>query len=203
MIQTIQHGMRAIHSPAARIRVFLTAIAVTMSFLIALIISPTLIYLPATQFSYSLFWLIGPALALFFGILVWRIARARYIIVSLLIIATINFLALFYASQAVFCSRVGAFAIVQTECYYRSEPLIETRLPEQFSEEKFNSIQPGMEKEWVVQRLGLPNSHTDNLSLSYGTEGGAAWWDFAWVHYVIRLDKEGKVISKTRTVYHN
>lgn len=196
-------GMNAIHSTSARIRVLLTAIAVSMSFLIAFIISPTIIYLPATQFSFHLFWFFGPALALLFGLLVWRMAKARYIIVSLLVIASISFPFLFYVSQEIFCSRVGAFAIVQLECYYRSEPLIQTRLPEQFSEEKFNSIQPGMKKERVVQLLGLPSSGTDNLTLDYGADGGAEWWDFAWVNYFIRLDEEGKVISKTRTVYHD
>ncbi len=94
--------------------------------------------------------------------------------------------------------------MVQMECYYRNEPLIQTRLPEEFTEEKFNSIQPGMKQELVVQLLGLPNSGTSNLSLDYGADGGGAdWWDFAWVNYVIMLDEQGKVISKTRTVYYN
>ncbi len=102
---------------------------------------------------------------------------------------------------------IGTFAlawfIFHTESYFLPYPLIDTKLPSGFSEEKFSRIQLGMKKDEILKILPAPEHSIDRDNWSYGVDGAAPWGDFAWISFEMSFDKEGKVIEKKRYVYHD
>ncbi|MFE1746252.1 hypothetical protein [Coleofasciculus sp. H7-2] len=106
-----------------------------------------------------------------------------------------------------FFAGIGTFALVwfvcHTESYFLPYPLIDTKLPSGFSEEKFSSIQLGMDKDEILKILPAPEHSIDRDNWSYGVDGAAFWGDFAWISFQMCFDKEGKVIEKKRYVYHD
>lgn len=83
-------------------------------------------------------------------------------------------------------------------------PLIDTRLAKDFSAKKWGLIKSNMTKEEVIKLVGEPLSSVatplsmspPNTKLAMLYSGDAAWCcaDYAWVMYVVYLDKDMKVI---------
>lgn len=94
------------------------------------------------------------------------------------------------------------FVLRFTEDIFPLNPLIDTVLPEEFSEDKFYSIRVGMSKEEVFKLLGKPNgvygNEWEDEDWYYGHDGGCKWWDFAWFEYEIIFDKHDRVIKTER-----
>lgn len=94
------------------------------------------------------------------------------------------------------------FVLRFTEDVFPLNPLIDTVLPEEFSEDKFYSIREGMSKEEVFKLLGKPNGVYGNKwedeDWYYGHDGGCKWWDFAWFEYEIIFDRHDRVIKTER-----
>ncbi|NEO99620.1 MAG: hypothetical protein F6K58_13260 [Symploca sp. SIO2E9] len=99
------------------------------------------------------------------------------------------------------CASVGNIFLGGIECYYRPNPTIDTVLPPEFSEKKFFSIKPGMDRDEVIALLGKPTH--PKLGLSYGDDGAAGWWDFAYINYHIFVDGNDKVIRTHRQIWYN
>ncbi|BDA76238.1 hypothetical protein CAL7716_104040 (plasmid) [Calothrix sp. PCC 7716] len=183
------------------IRLTITIASVSLILFLAFLSSPTLVYLP-TKESFPLLWIIGPVVSVICGACVWKWKKAGYLIFIILAMAVIFHVPFYLYSHNIFCWSIGDIALLKSECYYQNNPLIDTILPKEFSEEKFKSIQTGMSKEKVIKLLGNP-ANSDNQILLYGDDGRAGWWDFAWVQYTIHIDIEEKVTTKERNVYHD
>ncbi|WP_199328921.1 hypothetical protein [Coleofasciculus sp. FACHB-1120] len=96
-----------------------------------------------------------------------------------------------------------AWFVCHTESYFQPYPLIDTKLPSGFSEEKFSSIQLGIKKDEILKILPAPEHSIERNNWSYGVDGAAPWGDFAWISFEMSFDEEGKVIGKKRYVYHD
>jgi hypothetical protein len=183
------------------IRLLMTVILSFLSVLIAYALSPMLIYLPAKQFHFYSFWIVLPLLATLSGVAVWRSpGKLNYTIAGFFAITTVSLF--FLGSHMQLCTSIGNIALVHAECYYQTNPLIDTVLPKEFSEDKFAVVKPGMSDSEVMQLLGSPALIQDEM-LVYGSDGAVGWWDFAWVQYTIHLNAQGKVVDKEREIFYN
>ena len=94
---------------------------------------------------------------------------------------------------------VFGWIVIQGEGYNPINPLIDTVLAENFSEEKFNSIQVGMSIKDVTALIGEPFRTQDlknNINLwYYSHDGKCEWGDFAWIGYCVQFDKNYKVLK--------
>jgi hypothetical protein len=94
-----------------------------------------------------------------------------------------------------------------TESYFPLYPLIDTQLPQGFSEQKFEQIAPGMTKAEVAAILpGSPEMGSIYWQESYwlyGNDGGCGWCDMAWIGFGIQFDETGNVASTERSVYRD
>ncbi|XHX77415.1 MAG: hypothetical protein RBJ76_23700 [Stenomitos frigidus ULC029] len=76
-------------------------------------------------------------------------------------------------------------------------PLIDTRLPQGFTQTGFDRIQPGMTKTEVLQLVPLPeHKKLEATAWGYGSDGACVFWDFAWFQLMIQFDQNGRVIKK-------
>ncbi|MEP0880045.1 hypothetical protein NDI49_00605 [Trichocoleus sp. ST-U3] len=107
---------------------------------------------------------------------------------------------LFFAGIGIFTL---AWFVCDTESYFLPYPLIDTKLPLDFLEEKFSRIQLGMGKDEILKILPAPEHSLDRENWSYGVDGAALWGDFAWISFEMSFDKEGKVIGKKRYINHD
>jgi len=94
------------------------------------------------------------------------------------------------------------------QCFTESEfifnPLIDTKLPPGFTQQKFDSIKPGMTKAEVLKILPPPMYlSNDKNSWSYGDDGAASFGDFAWFRFIIHFDQAEKVIKTEREKFHD
>jgi len=97
---------------------------------------------------------------------------------------------------------------VGIQCFTESEfifnPLIDTKLPPGFTNQKFDSIKPGMTKAEVLKILPPPlDSSKDETSWGYGEDGAASFGDFAWFRFTINFDQAGKVVETKRQIFHD
>ncbi|NER31375.1 MAG: hypothetical protein F6J89_28110 [Symploca sp. SIO1C4] len=146
--------------------------------------------------------------ALFLGLATWFISqiwkRINYwvygllCLVVLLYLLTVNF-RMFWQSGD--CASVGNIFFGGFQCYYRPNLIIDTVLPPEFSEDKFFSIKPGMDRNEVIALLGQPRY--PRLDLDYGKNGGSDWWDFAWIGYYVEIDDNDKVTGTDRYIFHD
>lgn len=91
-----------------------------------------------------------------------------------------------------------------TESEFIFNPLIDTQLPPGFTNQKFDSIKPGMTKAEVLQILPPPMYlSNDETSWSYGNDGAAYFGDFAWFQFTIHFDTVGKVVKTERLKFHD
>ena len=81
------------------------------------------------------------------------------------------------------------------ESYFPFDPDIDTRFAPGYSEEAFTSLQVGMSKEEVLQRLGPPLSGQASRTWYYSTDGACPWWDFAWLARNVEFDEEGRIAA--------
>jgi outer membrane protein assembly factor BamE (lipoprotein component of BamABCDE complex) len=94
----------------------------------------------------------------------------------------------------------------RTESYFPLYPLIDTRLPQGFSEQKFKQITPGMSKAEVAVALpGSPESGSTQWQETYwfyGNDGGCyGLCDLAWVGFTVQFDEAGNVTKTERSVF--
>jgi hypothetical protein len=90
-----------------------------------------------------------------------------------------------------------------TENVFVFKPLIDTQLPEGFTQEGFNSIRPGMSKREVLNYIPAPEKGLKESSWSYGNDGAAAWGDYAWFQFQIAFDKRDRVIQTSQQKFHD
>lgn len=90
-------------------------------------------------------------------------------------------------------------AFSSIESYFPFNPAIDTRFAPGYSEEAFASLQVGMTKDEVLQRLGPPLNAQADQSWVYSEDGACTWWDFAWLARGVQFDPQGRVIE-TRAV---
>ena len=113
---------------------------------------------------------------------------------------------------------VGVFLQCFTESVFIFNPLIDTRLPQGFTEDDFNKVQPKMTK-FEVSRL--IQAEPDQISQicyftqgdfrgmrphscwEYGRDGAAAWGDYAWFSFRIMFDENNRVITTERLAIYN
>lgn len=99
---------------------------------------------------------------------------------------------------------VGIFLQCFTESVFVLNPLIDTRLPQGFTQAGFDRIQPGMSKAEVLQLVPLPEPGSlYATSWGYGNDGAALFGDFAWFQLTIEFDKNGRVIKKTQRAFYD
>lgn len=98
---------------------------------------------------------------------------------------------------------VGIFLQCFTESVFVLNPLIDTRLPQGFTQDRFDRIQPGMTKADVLRLIPPPNHKLEEPSWNYGQDGAALWGDFAWFQLTIQFDQNGRVIKKTQTAFYD
>ncbi|HIK04176.1 MAG TPA: hypothetical protein IGS40_05605 [Trichormus sp. M33_DOE_039] len=94
------------------------------------------------------------------------------------------------------------------QCFTESEfifnPLIDTKLPPDFTLQKFDRIKLGMTKADVLKILPAPMySSDDESSWRYGEDGAAPFGDFAWFEFTIHFDPQGKVMKTQRQKFHD
>ncbi|NJP11332.1 MAG: hypothetical protein HC866_19180 [Leptolyngbyaceae cyanobacterium RU_5_1] len=96
---------------------------------------------------------------------------------------------------------------VYIQCFTESEfvfnPLIDTELPQGFTQAKFNSIKPGMTKIHVLQLIPAPENGPKGNHWSYGNDGAALWGDYAWFQFNIHFNQDDKVTQATQTKFHD
>jgi hypothetical protein len=105
----------------------------------------------------------------------------------------------------VFIPFIAAAVYLQcfTESVFIFNPLIDTYLPEGFTQANFNKIQPGMTKAEVLELIpGEPQGKTET-KWTYGSDGAAPWGDFAWIRFSIEFDRLGKVIKTEQLTFHD
>ncbi|MBD1887820.1 hypothetical protein H6F82_00590 [Coleofasciculus sp. FACHB-SPT9] len=107
---------------------------------------------------------------------------------------------LFFAGIGIFTL---AWFVCHTESYFLPYPLIDTKLPLGFLEEKFSSIQLGMGKDEILKIFPAPEHSLDRENWSYGVDGAALGGNFALISFKMSFDKEGKVIGKKRYINHD
>ena len=93
---------------------------------------------------------------------------------------------------------VGVFLQCFTESVFILNPLIDTTLPQGFTEANFNKIQPKMTKAEVSRIIQAEPDQISKNEWRYGQDGAAAWGDYAWFSFRILFDKNGKVITAER-----
>lgn len=97
--------------------------------------------------------------------------------------------------------------VVYLQCFTESEfvlnPLIDTQLPQGFTQAGFNIIQSGMTKTEVLKHIPAPDNGLEGESWSYGNDGAAAWGDYAWFQFQVNFDKSGKVIKTSQMKFHD
>ncbi|NER27445.1 MAG: hypothetical protein F6J89_07365 [Symploca sp. SIO1C4] len=148
----------------------------------------------------------GIFVTLVLGLAIWlnleTSKRIKYWVCSALCLVVTPYLLIFNSPQSLDdCVSVGNIFLGGLECYYRPNPTIDTVLPPEFSEEKFFSIKPGMDRNEVIALLGKPTQ--PELGLHYGDDGAAGWWDFAYIDYRIFVDDNDKVIGTYRDIHYN
>lgn len=147
--------------------------------------------------------------ALVLGSITWFISRIgkninyrKYGVLCMTLTPFLLFFSSYTLSLSSDCISVGNIFVVGIECYYRPNPLIDTVLPPDFSEEKFFSIKPEMDINAVIALLGQPEYQAQN-HLFYSHDGGSDWWDFAWIDYYIKIDNNDKVIVAERRISYD
>ncbi|HEY9654341.1 MAG TPA: hypothetical protein V6C50_02510 [Crinalium sp.] len=96
------------------------------------------------------------------------------------------------------------FVVSYTESVFVLHPLIDTRLPQGFTQAGFDRIQPGMTKAEVLQLVPLPEPESLHMvSWDYGSDGACVFWDFAWFQLTIEFDQNGRVIKKTQRAFYD
>jgi outer membrane protein assembly factor BamE (lipoprotein component of BamABCDE complex) len=98
-----------------------------------------------------------------------------------------------------FVSSILGWMAIQGEGYNPIDPLIDTKLSANFSEEKFNTIQVGNNLQDVIELLGEPlyrQELKNNIDLwYYSQDAKCEWGDFAWIAYCIHFDENCKVLK--------
>jgi hypothetical protein len=90
-----------------------------------------------------------------------------------------------------------------TESVFIFNPLIDTYLPEGFTQANFNKIQPGMTKAEVLELIpAKPHGKTETTWI-YGRDGAAPWGDFAWIGFYIEFNRLGKVLKTEQFTFHD
>lgn len=90
-----------------------------------------------------------------------------------------------------------------TESVFVLNPLIDTQLPQGFTQAGFDSIQAGMTKTEVLKRIPAPSSGLEDKSWGYGNDGAAVLGDYAWFRFHVEFDKHGKVIKTSQMTFHD
>lgn len=87
------------------------------------------------------------------------------------------------------------------------EPTIDTVFTADFSEDKFDQIEIGMDSTKVVKIIGKPldiQQLKEQKTLWYFTgDGKCEWHDFAWLGREIKFDKNGLVSEKIKLVHYD
>lgn len=112
------------------------------------------------------------------------------------------------AVTAVFCICsffMGIFIL--NEGYYLFDPAIDTKFTENYSEENFDKIIPGMDTSEVIKLIGKPfkQNLSDNslITWSYSTDGKFEKADFAWLSRKVTFNKTGKVKDTQKAIYYD
>lgn len=97
--------------------------------------------------------------------------------------------------------------MLTSEGYNPIDPSIDTRYSTEYDEEKFNSIQIGIDSTKVTQLIGKPmyiQEMSENRKLWYFTSDGKCnWKDFAWLGREIEFDKNGKVLKIKKLIHYD
>jgi outer membrane protein assembly factor BamE (lipoprotein component of BamABCDE complex) len=91
------------------------------------------------------------------------------------------------------------------EDYNPINPSIDTRYTTDFDEEKFNSIEVGIDTVQIISLIGSPHSRhklPDNKVIWYYTSDGKCdWYDFAWLGRELIINKQGNVITIQKSIH--
>lgn len=98
---------------------------------------------------------------------------------------------------------VGVYLQCFTESEFILNPLIDTHLPQGFTQVSFNKIKPGMTKAEVLELIPAPSQNLEESSWQYGNDGAAAWGDYAWFQFLIQFDKNNRVIKTEQMKFHD
>jgi hypothetical protein len=111
----------------------------------------------------------------------------------------------FSAIFLLFSSYIATYFLTHSENYFTFYPLIDTNLASGFSQAKFDTIQPGMDKNEVLKILGEPlGNYKLSSDWSYSSDGKCGWLcDLAWISYKLHFNDEGKVIHKEQRIYND
>lgn len=99
-------------------------------------------------------------------------------------------------------------------------PLIDTHLPQGFTQAGFDRIQHGMTEAEVLRLIPPPDRSSPNFCASdpsdetfcgnkgyawrYGSDGAAEpWADFAWFQLTVQFTQDGRVKKKTQTAFYD
>jgi hypothetical protein len=103
-----------------------------------------------------------------------------------------------------------------TESVFVLHPLIDTRLPQGFTQARFDRVQPGMTQAEVLRLIPPPDGSSPDFcasdgtfcsaegdTWSYGSDGACVFWDFAWFQLTVQFDQNGRVIKKTQRAFYD
>jgi hypothetical protein len=110
----------------------------------------------------------------------------------------------------------GIFLLYSAESVFVLNPLIDTRLPQGFTQSGFDCIQPGMTQAEVLRLIPPPDGSSPNFcgsnaalcsaegaTWSYGSDGACVFWDFAWFQLTVQFDRNDRVITKTQMAFYD
>lgn len=84
--------------------------------------------------------------------------------------------------------------LLRPEGYFYLYPSIDTRYAPEYDEEAFQTIQMGMSKKEVLERLGPPLNAIEDQGWVYSEDNAFPYWDFAWLVRAVNFDSDGRVI---------
>lgn len=100
----------------------------------------------------------------------------------------------------------AGYLYTHMNAYCLFAPAIDTQFARDFSEEKFEQVQPGMSQAELKRLLGEPLDkgvdHTGAIVWWYSRGGKCDWGDFAWLGRAVRI-KSGAVIEVVKRVQYN
>lgn len=97
------------------------------------------------------------------------------------------------------------FILIGADSYNPIKPDIDTKFSDRYDEDKFNSIEAGMDTTELLKILGEPIDvgmvGTPKGSIwYYSSDGGCEWYGFAWLGREVIVNK-GKVVETVKSVH--
>ncbi len=105
----------------------------------------------------------------------------------------------------------GAGILILGEGYSILFPGIDTRYAKEFSQDKFDKVDVGIDTNQVYQLIGKPfgdpyhwfDPYVKGYVWNYTDDGGCSCYDFAWLNKYVVIGKNGKVVMKGEVVSYD